>query len=144
MTRSIQIVVVAIVGMFVSLLYGGLKAGSYSPNIITALLFQGLVLYGVIKGHKLAWQWGRFASVVGFVGMVAGLVGKLQGGYLVTYSDLPYIMVAIFAAIVYFALGMESSREHFGLVCPSCSSHKVAAENLMFSKAKCKQCKSTW
>jgi hypothetical protein len=109
-----------------------------------------LILWGVIVGNRLAWQWGRF------LGLLAGLLLLLAGIFVFTGgpAGVPpaarilaggiLLAQAICVYTIFFSLGRPSAREHFRLRCPSCGKFTTAAADFFFKRAKCKGCQTVW
>jgi hypothetical protein len=155
MKKPIVIAVVSVSIMVASrIIMGGLAllSGQLSPvdvlvDIMLPVLLAVLILVGIIKGHHLAWQWGRL------LGLAAAILLTVIAVVTFAHSgEQPEMMiVAVFVAVqgiplfpMFFALGTNGAREHFRLICPSCGSSRVKGANFLFTKAICRRCNATW
>lgn len=153
MSRS---VLIAAVCLGIVLLSRGVLAamavveGTVSPGVAFAPLGLGvLIVFGMVKGHRLAWQWGRLLGLV-----TAALVFISAITVWAALEDTAGREAAFWAVflggqgaalmVMYFTLGTSGAREHFRLVCPQCGSRKVRAADFIYSKAKCRKCKNRW
>ncbi|MBW2735497.1 MAG: hypothetical protein JRH20_24190, partial [Deltaproteobacteria bacterium] len=105
------------------------------PASLVGVILAGVILAGLIKGHALAWQWGRIIPVI------SGIAVSMNA--LVALSDLrrdsrqmPIFLATLAIAAMLFAiprlLGTKNARLFFGLRCPRCESTKVKAGNFLF------------
>ena len=114
----------------------------FIPTILVVLGF-----IGIIKGYRIAWQWGRMLGLLGAIlfSFIA-IVSIFQIGER-PYMLLTSIVSAIQAAllfVMYFALGTTDSREHFNVLCSECGKSKVKAGDFLFSKVICHKCSKEW
>jgi hypothetical protein len=151
MRTSILVAVVSAIVMLITRVLMGLLAlasGEVSPlQTYGPVAVALLIVVGIIKGHRLAWQWGRVLGVLGGVLlllMAAGLYGRVR--------EQPGLMVVVVLLVIqglplfplFFALGTRGAREHFGLVCPECGNNKPRAGNFFYTRAVCRECKTAW
>src|SRR5262245_33937833 len=99
--------------------------GIFARMFISGVL-GGLVLWGLIVGHRLAWQWGRVLGLLGailtlLVGIVALTAGPPQNNSLAQFiiAGVSLFVSACLFTIV-FALGSRSAKVYFALRCPGC------------------------
>lgn len=117
---------------------------------VVGIVLGGLILWGLITGHRLAWQWGRIAGLLGAI--LAGIVGMvaIAGGQPGDSAAVRLLMALVFLTIstclfiITFSLGTRSARLHFRLRCPSCGRFTSSAADFFFNMAKCKRCKEVW
>jgi hypothetical protein len=135
-----------------------LVAGNLPPAQLGRLLGQAavrgilsaLVLWGLIAGHRLAWQWGRVLGLLGallmlLVGIVSFAGGPVAGGILaklVMSGAALFISACLFTIV--FALGTQSAKKYFRLRCPECGRYTNSAADFFFNQAKCKNCGEIW
>jgi predicted Zn finger-like uncharacterized protein len=135
-----------------------LVAGNLPPAQLGRLLGQAavrvilsaLVLWGLIAGHRLAWQWGRVLGLLGallmlLVGIVSFAGGPVQGGMLaklVMSGAALFISACLFTIV--FSLGTQSAKKYFRLRCPECGRYTSSAADFFFNEAKCKNCGEIW
>ena len=130
-----------------ALLSGELSLVDILVHIMLPIVAAVLILVGIIKGHRLAWQWGRL------LGLAAAIILTVAAVVTFAYSaEQPGMMIV--AALValqgiplfpmFFALGTKAAKEHFRLICPSCGNSKVKGGNFLFTRAICRKCHATW
>jgi hypothetical protein len=119
-------------------------------QIISTIVIGGLILWGLIVGHRLAWQWGRVLAMLGAVVMIILAIITLAAPANDFTPPVRFAMGA--AAIVFsgclftitFSLGTSAAKEYFHLRCPSCGHFTNAAADFFFNTAKCKRCGNKW
>jgi len=144
-----------------------LVAGQNALFSLGGFLVGLLIIYGLAKGHRLAYQWGRilvlFSAVLYTIGGIFGAIGAVaiinrpelltQEGMppnaIVTPSALLFGLAMLGATVaamwtIFFSLGRPSARQYFRLICPQCGNKKVRAADFFFNKAKCKRCSVSW
>lgn len=131
------IVAAVIMGLIVST---NLWANGFGGNtVVSALLFLGF-----LKGHRLAWQWGRIFPLIAGVGAgVAILVPAIASHHLDQKGWILLVIPVLFFSIV-VALGRPAARAYFRLICPKCGKPTWRAADFLFNKAKCKPCDFVW
>ncbi len=149
MSKSVVIAIAVVSIIFLERIVLGVAAITAGTGSLLGLALTGgisaLILVGIIKGHKLAWQWGRILGLVGAIIMSLitvmifanpnpenSLFGVISGSQ------------AILLFILFFAIGTTDARIHFRLICPKCGSMKTKAANFFFTKARCKTCNIEW
>jgi hypothetical protein len=110
-----------------------------------------LILWGMIVGHRLAWQWGRILGIIAAVLLTIGAVSAFAGA---GAANVPagaglllgsiLLLQAACLYTIFFALGQSSARHHFNLRCPSCGKFSSTAADFFFNQAKCKGCNTVW
>lgn len=148
---------------------GQISQGELPVSSIFSLAIGVIILLGIAKGHRLAYQWGRilvglaaFFYTLGLVGGGFALFalannpdGLLGPGDPVVAQDIDLrtailVGIAVLAGfvllmwIIFFSLGTKSARRYFQLVCPSCGHTKVKANDFFFNRGKCKRCGVIW
>lgn len=139
----------AFLGMQV--LHGAISAARGEVWPIQALFSTGvaaLILYGLVRKHRLAWQWGRVLGI--FLGILLLLVTTVTvftaeqiGGTGIALLAMGFVMAFGLLAMSQL-LGRRESREYYRLVCPQCGSTSVKAADFFFNKAVCPECRLTW
>jgi hypothetical protein len=126
-----------------ALLHGRVSLLAILLPIVVALL----ILIGIIKGHRLAWQWGR---LVGLLGAII-LTLSAYGAFVRIPVRPEMLIVAILMALqgiplfpLFFALGTVAAKEHFRVICPSCGGSKVKGSDFLFTKVTCRNCNAQW
>lgn len=143
MKKAIVISVVAVAIMVLFTLFSVINTGDYSTGSFTRVFIQLLILVGLVKGHRLAWQWGRVLTLLSFIGMLIATIMLVAKGSNVLQIT-PFIFYGIPALVIFISFGTQSAKEHFNLLCPACSSSKIKANDFLFNEAKCKKCNHIW
>ncbi|MCH8047511.1 MAG: hypothetical protein IID44_27770 [Planctomycetes bacterium] len=151
-----------------SLLWGAMGA------IVAALLVMMWFVRGLMKSDRLAWFWGRYLMLFGFVvrfilmiafgvmasqagaqgyavlpsGAVGALLAAEYGGTILPMFGLWFFLLDLtvtFAGLVgYMTMGNKKSLAHFDLICPECNTMTKKAADFLFKRAQCRACKHTW
>lgn len=124
------------------------------PNVLiqpaVSLVLGALIMWGLVVGHRLAWQWGRVLGLIGAI--LYTVVGAISLANAAPGASplLSFVVgaVVLFVAaclwVIFFAVGARSARLHFGLQCPDCGKFTSKAADFFFNKAKCGKCKKIW
>jgi len=126
------------------------QLGQLLGRLAFSVIVGGLILWGLIAGHRLAWQWGRVLGLLGallmlLVGILAFTAGPVQGGMLarlVMGGVTLFISACLFTIV--FSLGTQSAKKYFRLRCPECGRYTSSAADFFFNEAKCKKCGEIW
>jgi len=154
---SITLVIAALVVMIAGNLFLGLVVVLLTQDpatlarVAVSLGLGLLVLWGMIVGHRLAWQWGR---ILGIIGAVLSTIGGVAAFVWIDAAREPVwtrillgsvlLVQAVCLYIIFFALGLSSARGHFNLRCPSCGGFTSTAADFFFNRAKCTACDKDW
>jgi len=117
-------------------------------SIARDLIIGGLILAGMVRGHRLAWQWGRIVGVLYLIFIVVAALGlaaelpKTGGAGMVALAISAILGACMLVTVI--ALSTPSAFAHFRLVCPQCQRRTTAAADFLFQKAKCKRCNLTF
>src|SRR5262249_44259120 len=118
---------------------------------VVSLSLGSLVWWGMIVGHRLAWQWGRV------LGIIAAVILTLIG--IVSLTSPPPAQQPVWAAqadaaislfsaaclyTIFFALGTASARDPSRLRCPACGRFTGTAADFLFNRARCASCPNVW
>ncbi len=115
-----------------------------------SLAVGGLILWGLIVRHRLAWQLGRplgFLMAVLFVVHLVVAATQVDGSYEGVVQALIAAVngiIAVSLLAIFFALGTASAKRHFGLICPKCGKATSTGADFLFTKAKCSGCGAVW
>jgi hypothetical protein len=151
MNKSIIIAAASVSIMIVArIIMGGLALlfGRVSPlSVLLPIAVALLILIGIIKGQRLAWQWGRLLGLLGGV-----LLTLSAGGAALRIPDQPLMLINAFLLALqgvplfpmFFALGTRGAREHFRVICPACGKSKVKGGNFLFTRVVCRECNHEW
>jgi hypothetical protein len=132
------------------IIMGGLAllSGRVSPlSVLLPVAVALLILIGIIKGQRLAWQWGRLLGLIGAVLLTLMAIGAViripeQPAMLIVAVLIGLQGVALFP--MFFALGTTGAKEHFRVICPACGKSKVKGGNFLFTKVICRECNQEW
>ena len=151
MNKPIIIAVLSVSMMVAArLIMGGLAllSGQVSPlSILVPIVVALLILIGIIKGQRLAWQWGRLLGLLGAITLTLAAIGM----FMQVSEEPALIIVAILIALqgiplfpMFFALGTAGAKQHFRVICPDCGKSKVKGSNFFFTKVICRNCNTEW
>lgn len=151
MSVSVLVAAFSVVTMIFSRVYMGVRdlpSGNVSfPALLVPVLIAMLMLFGIVTGQRLAWQWGRLLGLLGgavltFAAIFAFVDANGQSGVpahaiLLALQGLPILAMVV-------ALGTHGSREYFRIICPQCGCSKPRGGDFMFTRAICSKCGTTW
>ena len=149
MSKSVVIAIAAVSIVFLErIVLGimGVMAGTYSLlGLVLTAGISALILVGIIKGHRLAWQWGRILGIISAVLLTIITIAAItqlnpQNGAAVVIIGSQ----AILLYVLFFSLGTADAKKYFQLVCSACGSTKAKAANFFFTKVKCGDCNNQW
>lgn len=151
MKKPVIVAVVSVsIMVFARIIMGGLALLSdrVSPlSILLPVAVALLILIGIIKGQRLAWQWGRLLGLLGAVVLTLSAIGAA-----IRIPEQPaMLIVAVLIALqgvplfpMFFALGTTGAKEHFRVICPACGKSRVKGGNFLFTKVICRECNHEW
>jgi hypothetical protein len=137
---SLSLLLAASVQVGVALLASASSKVGFGQWLFAAVVL-GVLLWGIARGYRLAWLWGRyltlFLGAVVAVGLGVGLwkgevpwkIGAIMGLGLV----LPLLATTV-------ALGRPSALRWFALYCPGCGNASGRSADFLFREARCKRC----
>ncbi|MGE3803319.1 MAG: hypothetical protein AB7K24_01455 [Gemmataceae bacterium] len=148
----------ALVAMFLylvlNLIIGGAAVlqGSMSMYMVGAeSILALLIIFGTMKGNRLAWQGGRLGGLVGFIyyGYKTALLYVRPENNLGLGDRMVELMAlgiqAVCLLVVYGAFATHPAKSHFELICPQCSeSSGTTNGDLFFTTVRCKNCNYTF
>jgi hypothetical protein len=114
------------------------------PSIV-GMVVAALLLVGLMRGHRLAWQWGRYLAP--FTGLfllgvaVAGIGGRTAGGII---AGALFLLLGVLLIAFPFLLSRPSVVEYVRLTCPKCGARTKKAADFLFNHAKCGACPAVW
>ncbi len=121
------------------------SAAGWGQFLFAAAVF-GLLLWGIMRGYRLAWLWGRylalFLAVVEIVAIAAAWWQKRPMSKGLVALVLAGLVVPLFVAA--FALARPGALRWFDLMCPKCGAPAGRANDFFFRKARCSKCGNTW
>ena len=104
-------------------------------KLLSHLSIDSLLALGIVRGHRLAWQWARIISLIG---SISGLFALAMFG-----SGFAALMIALLwvpAIGIFMSLGTADALEHFHLICTSCGKKNPKAGDFLFKTARCRGC----
>jgi len=142
---STVVVAAVITGLYVAFavrnLFDTPRQGKTGQAIVSIL-----ILIGMVRGHALAWQWGRLtpfvAAIAGGLVLVMRLTDTSNAISLGMLVMLCFLVAGSGALTI--LLSFKSSKRYFGLSCPHCGSLRSKADNFFYSAYRCRDCGSTW
>ncbi len=110
-----------------------------------AAVVLATLLWGIGRGYRLAWLWGRYLTLVlALTVLLLGAVGAWK-------RELPWGMAAVLAGgivvpllVTWAALGRPASKGWFDLFCPECNTPTSRGKDFLFRVARCPACGKTW
>jgi hypothetical protein len=109
-----------------------------------AISSMGLLLYGVLSGARIGWLLGRFVGFLMSALLAASGFGLWRSGISPALVAIPVVGLGLPLLVVAVALGRPSAQAWFRLVCPACGAGRPRNADLLFRKARCRQCRTTW
>jgi uncharacterized membrane protein len=117
--------------------------GAQPAQLVPSWIIPGLIAYGLVRRHRLAWQWVRLLGLfVAVVETIAGVAAIVRFG--VTERWFVLLALAIPPFVIGIALGRPSAREWFLLTCPACGTERPRPADFLFQKAQCRACQNVW
>jgi hypothetical protein len=105
---------------------------------------MGLLLYGVLSGARLGWLFGRFVGFLMSALLAVSAFSLWRQGTPPRLVAIPLLGLGLPLLVVALALGRDSAQAWFRLVCPSCGADRPRNADLLFRRARCRQCRTTW
>lgn len=117
--------------------------GTQLSQLAPSWIIPGLIAYGLVRRHRLAWQWGRLLALgVSLLEAIMSVAAMVRFGVSWRWSTL--IALALPGVAIGIALGRPSAREWFRLVCPACGTGRPRAADFLFQRARCRRCQNEW
>lgn len=105
-----------------------------------------LIIFGLVRGHALAWQWGIVIPSLVVVLLALSLLWLSQRTHLRIRPSVLGTMIG--SLLLYLSipvlLSFRASRIFFGLQCPQCGQVRGRAASFTFTKRRCAACKFEW
>jgi hypothetical protein len=112
---------------------------------IFAAAVLGVLWWGILRGYRLAWLWGRYLTL--FLAMLVAVTvgaglwkGQLPWGIAALLGG--GLVLPLFTASM--ALGRPASLRWFDLYCPKCQTPASRGKDFLFREARCGACKNVW
>jgi hypothetical protein len=137
---SLSLLLVASVQAGVALLVSTTSGPGFAQWVFAAAV-MGVLLWGIARGYRLAWLWGRYLGVVLAVTVVVAVgLGLWKGQVPWTIAAIMAGGVAVPLLVASAALGRPSSLRWFELYCPGCGAATNRGNDFLFREARCKAC----
>ncbi|HEY6107035.1 MAG TPA: hypothetical protein VIV59_13705 [Anaeromyxobacteraceae bacterium] len=142
-TLSLLLVVSVQAGLAL-LLAGASKVGFFQYLFAAGVAL--LLVWGILRGARLAWMWGRalgfFLAVVPLAAMGFGL----WRGLTMRWWEAAVVVLGLSAPLLAasIALGRKSALRFFDLVCPTCGTATRRGKDFLFRRALCRKCGHVW
>jgi hypothetical protein len=133
-------IIVAAVAMSIIIsfsIYSSIISQDFSPGSFLRLSIQFLLLFGLIKGNRLVWQWGRLLTILAFVGILLATIMIVSKGGSFAHA-IPFLFYGVPALIIFISFGTHSAKEHFRLVCPNCANVKAKSNDFILTMSNVK------
>ena len=112
-----------------------------------AAVVAALLLLGILRGHRLAWLWGRTLGLALSIVLGASVAIALVRGAAAAHPALLAIVALGLIApllVMSIALSRPSAVAHFDLVCPECKATTRRGADFWFKRARCTSCGTEW
>ena len=142
-TLSLLLVVSVQAGLAL-LLAGASKVGFFQYLFAAGVAL--LLVWGILRGARLAWMWARalgfFLAVVPLAAMGFGL----WRGLAMRWWEAAVVVLGLSAPLLAtsIALGRQSALQFFDLVCPTCGTVAKRGNDFLFRQALCGKCGHVW
>jgi uncharacterized C2H2 Zn-finger protein len=139
--------------LLILILLGAMPTDRSSQFIIFPLVggvVGGLILWGLIAGHRLAWQWGRvfgyFAGILVLIGSIVIIAVPQPQEPLGVRLFVGGIRLvdAVLMLTIAISLGTRPAKIYFNLRCPRCGVMTNLAADFFFNEARCRRCDCSW
>ncbi len=106
----------------------------------------GALLWGILKGSRLAWMWGRALGLFLALVPLAALGLAVWRGLPVRWWEAAVVLLGLSAPLLAssIALGRPSALRFFDLVCPACGAVAKRGKDFFFRQAACGKCGHVW
>jgi hypothetical protein len=119
--------------------------GPFATATIVSMIVGGSIIVGFLKGHRLAWQWGRVLGLLSGAFLALMFLVAINAG---KADEIPVLLTTVVPAAMSIGMGVllgtRSSRAYFRVICPECRSSEVQGCDFFFQRAKCKLCGRVW
>lgn len=150
MNKSIIVAVLSVSMMVVARIIMAalvLLNGHFPLPVLLPIVVAILILIGIVKGQRLAWQWGRLLGLVGAIILTLSAVGaamRIPENPTLVIGTILLAMQGIPLFPLFFVLGTKEAKEHFRVICPQCGKSRVKGGNFLFTKVLCRVCGAEW
>jgi hypothetical protein len=138
------LLVVSVQAGLALLLAGASKVGFFQYLFAAGVAL--LLVWGILRGARLAWMWGR---ALGFFLAVVPLAAMGFGwwrGLAMRWWEVAVVVLGLSAPLLAasIALGRQSALRFFDLVCPTCGTVAKRGNDFLFRQARCGRCGHVW
>lgn len=105
-----------------------------------------LLVWGILRGARLAWMWGRALGFFLAIVPLAAIGLGLWRGLHVRWWEVAVVVLGLSAPLLAssVALGRPSALGFFDLVCPQCGTLARRGRDFLFRQALCGKCGHVW
>jgi hypothetical protein len=126
-----------------------LLAGASRVGFFQYLFAAGvalLLIWGILRGARLAWMWGRALGFFLAVVPLAAIGLGLWRGLAVRWWEVAVVVLGLSAPLLCasMALGRPSALQFFDVVCPKCGTVAKRGKDFLFRQAVCGTCGHVW
>lgn len=126
-----------------------LLAGASRVGFFQYLFAAGvalLLIWGILRGARLAWMWGRALGFFLAVIPLAAIGLGLWRGLAVRWWEVAVVVLGLSAPLLgaSIALGRPSALQFFDLVCSKCGTVAKRGKDFLFRQAVCGKCGHVW
>jgi len=126
-----------------------LVAGASRVGFFQYLFAAGvalLLVWGILRGARLAWMWGRALGFFLAVVPLAAMGHSLWRGLAIRWWEAALVVLGLSAPLLAasIALGRRSALGFFDLVCPACGTVARRGKDFLFRQALCGKCGHVW
>ena len=126
-----------------------LLAGASRVGFFQYLFASGvalLLVWGILRGARLAWMWGRALGFFLAIVPLAAIGLGLWRGLAVRWWEAAVVVLGLSAPLLAssIALGRPSALQFFDLVCPRCGAASRRGKDFLFRQALCGRCGHVW
>jgi len=141
---SLLLLLTASVQAGAALILSASNAAGFAQWLFAAVV-MGLLLWGIFRGYRLAWLWGRYLTLVlAAVVLATVALGLWLGRLRWVQAAVMLGGIVVPMGVVGVALGRPSARRWFDLYCPKCGAPSSRGKDFLFRQARCVKCGEIW
>ena len=138
---AVACVVTNLLGAAAVLVMAFTSTGDIPIMLAIQLPIGVLLIPGIWRGKRLAWQGGRLVGVGGSFFLYNPTFPSPDWWMpnpmmLRAYGLLSFLLIC--------SLTAKGAMRHFRLICPHCGSKSTKAKDLLFRRAQCRYCETIW
>jgi len=141
---SLSLLLAASVQAGVGLLLSTTSKVGFAQWIFAAAV-MGVLVWGIARGYRLAWLWGRYLTLFLSAMVLVSLgLGLWRGGLPWRIAGVMLAGLVVPLAATSIALGRPSAIDWFGLRGPKCGVAANRGKDFLFRQARCASCGEVW